>query len=92
MAKQDITVAGNSLPPGGIDDSMPIVQNALSFFRSQGMAINNGVAGRMTGKKLLVALDPNESIIAVHSDYRNAVWIETRYQLILITDFFHAFL
>ena len=90
MAKQDITVAGGSMPPAGIDDSMPVVQQALSFFRSQGMAINNGVGQRMTGKKLLQAL--GEPILIVHSDNRNAVWIQTRYQLILITDFFHAFL
>jgi hypothetical protein len=90
MAKQDEYVAGNSLLPGGIDDTMPVAQQALSFFRSQGMAINNGEAGRMTGKKLLLAL--NEPILIVHSDKRNAVWVQTRYQLILYTDFFHAFL
>lgn len=90
MAKQDIATPGATLPPAGIDDSMPIAQQASSFFRINGMTINNGVGARMTGKKLLQVHD--NPVTAIHSDSRNAVWVQTSEDLTLYTDFFHVFL
>ena len=90
MAKQDIAIPGVSLPPGGLDDTMPVAPESLAFFRASGFAIQNGVASRMTGKRLLQTL--GEPILAIHSDRRNAVWIQTNTQLIYYPDFFHAFL
>lgn len=90
MAKADIAVAGANLPPGGVDDTMPVAPQALSFFRANGFAIQYGIASRLLGKKLIYAL--SEPILAIHSDSRNAVWVQTNTQLILYTDFFHAFL
>lgn len=90
MAKADIAIPGASLPPGGVDDTMPVAPRALSFYRTNGFAIQYGVASRLLGKSLLFAL--GEPILAIHSDHRNAVWVQTSTQLILYTDFFHAFL
>jgi hypothetical protein len=90
MAKTDSSLAGATLRPGSVDDTMPITPQAPSFFRAQGLVIQDGTAGRMLGKSLLFTL--GEPIIAIHSDSRNAVWVETATQLIIYTDFFNAFL
>ena len=91
MAKTEITVPDFPLKPAGIDDTQPVAQQSLAFFRQQGIAIQFGEASRMNGKKLLKT-HSGEHILAIHSDSRNAIWVQTNTQLILYTDFFHAFL
>ena len=90
MAKADISLPNVPLHPGGVNDGQPVAEASLAFFRARGFAIQFGEATRMNGKKLIEVLEA--PIIGIHCDSRNAVWVQTSEQLILYTDFFHAFL
>ena len=90
MAKADIATPPLPLRPAGVDDAQPIAQSSLAFFRQRGFAIQFGQATRMNGKLLLLTYA--EPILAIHSDERNGIWIQTRTELLYLPDFFHAFL